>query len=78
MASPVGENLRVVVPGETGLWAAGAEEWERALERLLASTSERRRMGAAGRESLRGRYDLPSTAGRAAALLDELVVDRSR
>jgi len=70
VASPVGQNAEVIAPGETGFWAANDAEWESALGRLLASPEERRRIGQAGRESLRGRYDLASTIPLAADLVE--------
>ena len=69
VASPVGENKVVVTPNETGLLAASDEEWERALATLLSSPIERRRLGRAGRESLRERFDVTSIASRTADLV---------
>ena len=50
IASPVGENRRVVVEGETGFLASTPGEWRDALARLAADPALRRRMGAASRE----------------------------
>lgn len=69
VASPVGENKTVITQGETGLLAASVEEWEQALGSLLSSAAERSRLGRAGQESLRGRFDAPSIARRTADLL---------
>jgi hypothetical protein len=56
VVAPVGANREVVVPGETGLWAATPEEWHVELMRLAADPALRRRLGAAAR--LRAaRYD---------------------
>ena len=50
IASPVGENRRVVVEGETGFLASTPGEWCEALRRLAADPALRQRMGAAARE----------------------------
>ena len=72
VASAVGENREVTVAGETGFLARGSEEWSRRLGDLLASPELRARLGAAGRERVRERYDRRVVAPRAVALLDEL------
>ncbi|MPN27052.1 hypothetical protein SDC9_174479 [bioreactor metagenome] len=48
IASPVGENRRVLRPGETGYFASSPEEWADAL-RLLRDDASRERMAAAAR-----------------------------
>ena len=71
VASAVGENREVTVDGETGFLARGAEAWERRLAELLAAPELRARLGAAGRERVRERYDRRVVAPRAVALLEE-------
>ncbi len=68
VASPVGANREVVVPGETGLWAATAEEWHASLARLAEDAPLRRRLGAAARERAR-RYDRSAVLPRYTELL---------
>jgi glycosyltransferase involved in cell wall biosynthesis len=62
VASPVGTHLEAVVDGTTGLLARSPEEWEGAVERLLADPALRRRMGRAALDQQRRRF------GRAAAV----------
>lgn len=68
VASPVGVNP-ALVGGDAGFLAAGAEEWERHLEALVADPELRRRMGAAGRARVEREYALSRQAPRLAALL---------
>jgi glycosyltransferase involved in cell wall biosynthesis len=60
VASDVGGVPELVVEGETGLLvpAGDAHALATALERLLADPELRRRLGAAGRERVRERFDL--------------------
>lgn len=62
----VGAIPTIISEGEDGLLAehGDAEAWARALLRLLASPSLRTRMGAAGREKVRARYDWPVVVRR--------------
>jgi glycosyltransferase involved in cell wall biosynthesis len=62
VASDVGGVGDIVVPGETGLLvpAADPDALASALARLLADPELRRRLGAAGRERARERFDLPA------------------
>lgn len=56
VASPVGENSIVVENYKTGLLARTAEEWERAIEKLLKDVSLRERMGKMGIERVKNVY----------------------
>lgn len=56
IASPVGVNREIVVPGETGFLAADDAEWEAALRRLLADDRLRARLGARARAVARERW----------------------
>lgn len=49
IASPVGENIRVILPGETGFFATAPEEWASALLTLRNDSWRLREMGAAAR-----------------------------
>jgi glycosyltransferase involved in cell wall biosynthesis len=68
VASPVGVNVEIVRDGENGLLAASDEEWERALERLLADAGLRRRLGDAGRATVESGYSARVHAPRVAAV----------
>lgn len=58
VASPVGVNRQIVRPGENGLLAAGAADWEAALHRLHAEPGLATRLGEAGRATVADRYSL--------------------
>ena len=62
VASPVGVNAQIVRPGENGLLAGSADEWEAALHRLAAEPGLATRLGAAGRATVAERYSLTSGA----------------
>jgi glycosyltransferase involved in cell wall biosynthesis len=70
VASPVGVNREIVVPGGNGLFADTVEEWDKTLRMLLNVDSEaRKRMGAAGRVRVEKWYSAQVQASR---LLDTL------
>jgi glycosyltransferase involved in cell wall biosynthesis len=58
VASPVGVNAEIVVPGETGFLARTTEEWRNALVTLLNDAATRRRMGENGRRRAEASYSL--------------------
>jgi glycosyltransferase involved in cell wall biosynthesis len=76
VASPVGANCEVVVPGETGFWAATRAEWREALLQLGRDAAMRRRQGAAARERA-SRYDVPVIVARYAELLLQVLRERT-
>lgn len=63
VASPVGVNGRLAIPGETGFLAATGDEWAAALDRLLGDPALRTRMGRAGRALVEAQYSLASQQG---------------
>lgn len=71
VASPVGENVKIVADGVNGFLAGTQEEWVRALRQLRADAALRRRMGEAGRARVEQEYCLQVTAPRMAQLLRE-------
>jgi glycosyltransferase involved in cell wall biosynthesis len=73
VASPVGANTEAVIDGFTGFHAAGIDDWERSLERLIESPELRARFGAQGRTQVRERYSLESYAVNYKALLEGLL-----
>lgn len=72
VASPVGANTEAVMDGINGYHAAGVDEWERGLEKLIASPELRARLGAKGREHVEQRYALSRYRANYLALLNRL------
>lgn len=62
VASPVGVNVDIVVPGKTGILARTDAEWLQALVDLLDDASLRRRIGEGGRQRARSLYSLEHCA----------------
>jgi glycosyltransferase involved in cell wall biosynthesis len=58
VASPVGENKCIIVPGKTGFFANGTEEWISGLTRLAVDRERNQRMGFAARERAEQMYSL--------------------
>lgn len=68
-ASPVGVNVELARPGETGFLASTPEEWVRGLASLRDDAAVRQRMGQRGRTLVEASYSLQATAPRLAATL---------
>jgi glycosyltransferase involved in cell wall biosynthesis len=58
VASPVGANTEAVLDGVNGFHATHADEWERSLEKLIASPELRAKFGANGLAHVRERYSM--------------------
>jgi glycosyltransferase involved in cell wall biosynthesis len=71
VASPVGANRDVVEQGVSGFLAAGDDQWEAALRRLLDDPEVALRMGRAGRDRVRRDFDRRVVIPRLADLLEE-------
>ncbi|MEE3623381.1 glycosyltransferase [Nitrospirillum sp. BR 11752] len=69
VASPVGENRRIVADGVTGLWADSPEGWVQALEALRSNLDLRHRLATAGRDLVAREYDLAVLGPRLGAAL---------
>lgn len=69
VASPVGANCAIVIPGETGFLAGRDADWIAALTRLHRDPDLRHRMGQAGRRRAENSYALAVAAPRLVALL---------
>ena len=54
--SPVGMNAELVVHGENGYLAASTADWVRCLDRLIDDLSLRKKLGQAGRATIRTSY----------------------
>jgi hypothetical protein len=62
VASPVGANGDIVVPGETGFLAETRADWVSALTELARDPALRQRMGMAGRRRAERHYSLQAMA----------------
>ncbi|MGC8915552.1 MAG: glycosyltransferase [Thermoanaerobaculum sp.] len=76
VASPVGANREVVVPGETGFWATTPAEWVERLSELLENPGLRASLGGNARRRAATLYDLPKLAPRYVEWLRGLVTLR--
>jgi glycosyltransferase involved in cell wall biosynthesis len=71
VASPVGVNRQIVEHGVNGFLAETPEQWEQALQTLLADADLRQRMGQAGRQKVERQYCIQVTGPRLATLLND-------
>lgn len=62
VASDVGVNREVTVPGETGILAAGEEEWIQAIKTLKSNTELRHQLGSNARKKVEERYCIQQTS----------------
>lgn len=69
VASPVGVNREIVVPGETGFLAETESDWISSLFRLAQAPQLCRKMGIAGRQRAETHYSLEVTAPKLIELL---------
>jgi glycosyltransferase involved in cell wall biosynthesis len=72
VASPVGINGEIVVPGENGLLPTNEAEWRDALLRLIDDPALRQAFGTAGRRRVEERYSLAVHAPRFIRLLKSI------
>ena len=72
VVSPVGANREVLVPGRTGFFAEGAEEWTARLRELLTSPALGAAMGRAARAEVLARFDRRESVARVTALLRDV------
>jgi glycosyltransferase involved in cell wall biosynthesis len=73
VASPVGANLDIVRPGETGYLANDEHEWREQLSRLVRDAALRERLGAAARRTAARDWSVATWSPRLAAALEETV-----
>jgi glycosyltransferase involved in cell wall biosynthesis len=64
VCSPVGMNARLIRDGENGLLASSEDEWVERLSLLINSAELRRRLGQAGRETVKNWYSAEVQAPR--------------
>lgn len=69
VASPVGVNCQIVEHGVNGFLAETPQQWEQALQTLLADADLRQRMGQAGRQKVEQQYCIQVTGPKLAGLL---------
>jgi glycosyltransferase involved in cell wall biosynthesis len=77
IASPVGANRQIVVPGETGFLAETHTDWLTALSRLYHEPKLRQRMGIAGRQRVEAKYSLAATAPTMIDLLQRIGISNT-
>lgn len=71
VASPVGANRDIVMPGQTGFLAQTSADWEAALEQLAANPALRGEFGRRGRLRVESDYCVQAVAPRLVRLLYE-------
>ncbi len=76
VCSPVGVNTEIISHGVNGMLADGDDEWVAALGALLGSDPERRRLGAAGRETVERGFSAQVHGPRMAAMLRSVAEER--
>jgi len=72
IASSVGVNSQIVVPGTNGYLADSTDEWLGALRRLIHDAELRLKMGQAGRYRAEKMYNLQLTAPKLLDLLSSV------
>jgi glycosyltransferase involved in cell wall biosynthesis len=78
VASPVGADREIVVPGETGFLAETDADWVSSLSRLYREPELRHRMGIAGRRRAEEHYSLEATAPKLIDLMCNVGTASSR
>lgn len=73
VASPVGENLKIVRVGINGFLPESHSQWLESLVKLCSSPSLRRQMGTAGRGIVEKTYTLEATSARLLQILKGIV-----
>ncbi len=77
ICSPVGVNSAIIQDGENGFLADGQDEWIEKLKKLLHSAELRRKLGAAGRETVEKGYSAKSQAPRVLEVFQSVVKGKS-
>ena len=75
VTSPVGYNLDLIRPGETGLFAKTRDEWEQAFLRLLENPAERIAMRKAARAEAEKRFSFKAIARQYAGVFRSLSLE---
>ncbi len=69
VASPIGANREIVVPGQTGMLPEDSAEWVEAIVSLALDATARATLGAAGRKRVEESFSIDRAAQEWAALL---------
>jgi len=72
VVSPVGLNRDLAIPGKTGFWADGIDEWTDKISELVDNPDKRIKMGLAGRKLVEEKYSLQAQAPRYLAILRKI------
>jgi glycosyltransferase involved in cell wall biosynthesis len=72
IASPVGENIKIVEHGVNGFLADSNEDWLASIRVLKADLSLRKKMGKAGREKVQKEYCLQNSAPKLISLFNKI------
>lgn len=78
VASPVGVNQEIVMPGKNGFLATNFSEWVDALDKLICDPDLRRAFGRDGLAVVETRYSLQSQQDRVASALEQAAHGRCR
>ena len=73
ICSPVGVNTEIIQDNENGFIAGPEDEWVEKLSKLIQSREMRRRLGAAGRQTVEGKYSATSQAPRVLEVFKSVV-----
>jgi glycosyltransferase involved in cell wall biosynthesis len=76
VVAAVGYNLELITHGETGFLCRSNEDWEEAIEKLIADPALRSRVATAARQDVQRRFSQAGQAARLASLLREVVKDK--
>ncbi len=73
VASPVGANSSMIIPGKTGYFASNDEEWISALSALAGDRERVRSLGLAARQRAEAEYSLQSSGARLIEIFQEAI-----
>jgi len=71
IASPVGVNSEIILPGETGFLANTEEEWENGLRQLIRDPLLRKNMGVAARKRVEEHYSVRAMLPRLMQIFEQ-------
>ena len=71
VASPVGENIKIVEQSINGFLASTTDEWVKALDEIFLNRTRQKELGRAGRRRVKDQYCLEVTSPRFLKILQE-------
>lgn len=77
LMSPVGVNTEIIQDGENGYLAGNDEEWIEKISLLIESPDLRKRIGAAGRQTVEERYSFNAWKGKYVSYFEELIAEKN-